>query len=212
MRLESKFINAVVEGNSHGRPRTDFKIMLVMHGLGDSMEPYETLTKELNLTGLNYLLLNAPEEYFTGLAWYLPGPDDPKAAIKRPVQLIINEINFLVEEGFDPRDIILCGFSQGGCMALSTAIQYHKVLGGVVALSPKTYPFMHNSITDAFNKTPLFIAHGEEDSVIPFIETKSWVSQLKDNHQVLQFESYSMAHEIDPIEIGHLREWLNEII
>lgn len=212
MRLKSKFIEAVTECQSKARPLTDFKVMLVMHGLGDSMGPYEELTKEINITGLNYLLLNAPEAYFTGFAWYPLGAKDPESALKNSVQLIINEINFLIDEGFSPSDIILCGFSQGGNMALSAALEYKKVIAGVVALSPRTYPFMLQKIEAPFLKTPLFIAHGEEDEVIPFLETKAWTDKLKEKHKSVRFESYQMGHEIDPTQVGHLREWLNELI
>ena len=212
MRLESEFIYARSEIDISNQPKTDFKVMLVMHGLGDSYEPYKVLTQEINVTHLHYLLLNDPEEYYSGLAWYQPAPKDPQAAVKNPVQLIVNEINFLIEEGFKKEDIILCGFSQGGCMALCAAEAFGETLGGVVALSPKTYPFMIDEAHDAFLKTPLFIAHGEQDPVIPFGQTKGWLSKITDKHQNLTWKEYRMGHEIDIDEIHDLRDWLNEVI
>lgn len=212
MRLESEFIYARSEIDISAQPKTDFKVMLVMHGLGDSLEPYRIFAQEVNVTNLHYLLLNAPEEYYSGLAWYQPAPEVPEDAVKNPVQLIVNEIKYLIEEGFKKEDILLCGFSQGGCMALAAAQAFGEALGGVIALSPKTYPFMIKNASEAFLKTPLFIAHGEQDPIIPFGQTKSWVAQLTDAHKALRWEEYRMGHEIEIDEIHDLREWLNEIL
>lgn len=212
MRLKSRFIKAKTEGNSSNINLTDFKVMIVMHGLGDSMEPYEMLTKEINVTGCSYLLLNAPQEYFTGYAWYQPSPEIPEEAVKSSVSLIINEINHLVEEGYKKEDIILCGFSQGGCMALTAAQTYGEKLGGVVALSPKTYPYMITNANEAFFKTPLFVAHGSLDSVIPFDQTRGDVEKLADKHRDLTWKEYPMAHEIEIEELQDLRTWLNEYL
>ncbi|MFT6070795.1 MAG: putative esterase [Bacteriovoracaceae bacterium] len=212
MKLQSELIYARSEIDISQQPKTDFKIMLVMHGLGDSLEPYKIFTQEVNVTNCHYLLLNAPEDYYGGFAWYQPGPAEPMQAIKNPVSLIVNEIKALISEGFKKEDILLCGFSQGGCMALAAAMAFGEKLGGVIALSPKTYPPMLENIPKSFLETPLFIAHGEEDSVIPFTDVKQWVENLSKHHDQVQFQSYSMAHEIDIDEIHDLRDWLNEYL
>ncbi len=210
MKLQSELIYARSEIDISQQPKTDFKIMLVMHGYGDSLVPYRIFTQEVNITNCHYLLLNAPLEYFGGYAWYHLPPEDPKESIAAPVKLILDEINFLLEEGFKKEDILLCGFSQGGCMALSAAMAFGEKLGGVIALSPKTYPFMLDDLTKSFLETPTFIAHGTEDSVIPFQDVNSWASNLLKSHSNLRFEKYSMGHEIDIDEIHDLRDWLNE--
>jgi phospholipase/carboxylesterase len=209
MRLESEFIYARSEIDISQQPKTDFKIMIVMHGLGDSLEPYKILTQEVNVTNCHYLLLNAPEEYYGGFAWYWPAPEDPKAMMVNPVTLILKEVQALIEEGFKKEDILLCGFSQGGCMALASAMAFGEKLGGVIALSPKTYPFMLDEVPTSFLKTPLFISHGTQDSVIPFTDVKNWSDKLEESHSDLSFQEYEMGHEIDIDEIHDLRDWLN---
>lgn len=212
MKLETELIYARSEIDISAQPKTDFKIMLVMHGLGDSLAAYRIFTQEVNITNCHYLLMNAPEEYYGGFAWYQPGPDNPREAIQSPVSLILNEINSLIEEGFKKEDILLCGFSQGGCMALAAAMAFAEKLGGVIALSPKTYPFMLEEIPQGFLETPLFLAHGKDDQVIDFDQTKTWFDELSKLHKELHFQEYSMAHEIDIDEIHDLRDWLNELL
>ena len=42
------------------------RLMVVLHGLGDSMDGYRWMPQELDLPWLNYLLVNAPDDYYGG--------------------------------------------------------------------------------------------------------------------------------------------------
>ena len=67
--------------------RDSKRLMVVLHGLGDSMEGYRWLPDELDFPWLNYLLVNAPDEYLPGYSWYdIEG--DPGIGIKRSYQLL----------------------------------------------------------------------------------------------------------------------------
>src|ERR1041385_281011 len=56
--LESEFIEA--------RERGSRRLLIALHGLGDSIEGYRWLPNALSLPWLNYLLVNAPDEYYGG--------------------------------------------------------------------------------------------------------------------------------------------------
>jgi len=58
------------------------RLMIVLHGLGDSMEGFRWLPSALGLPWLNYLLVNAPDPYFGGWAWY-DFAGDPRPGITR---------------------------------------------------------------------------------------------------------------------------------
>ena len=45
-------------------------LMVVLHGLGDSMEGYRWMPEAIGLPWLNYLLVNAPDDYHGGYSWY----------------------------------------------------------------------------------------------------------------------------------------------
>ena len=45
-------------------------LMMVLHGLGDSMEGYRWLHRTLENPKLNTLLVNAPDDYYGGFSWY----------------------------------------------------------------------------------------------------------------------------------------------
>ena len=44
--------------------------MVMLHGLGDSIAGYLWLPEAMQLPWLNYLLVNAPDEYFGGYSWF----------------------------------------------------------------------------------------------------------------------------------------------
>ena len=50
--------------------RESRRLMIVLHGLGDSMEGYRGLPQMLRSPWLNYLLVNAPDEYYGGYSWF----------------------------------------------------------------------------------------------------------------------------------------------
>ena len=46
------------------------RLLIALHGLGDSMEGYRDVPHWLQVPWLNYLLVNAPDPYYTGFSWY----------------------------------------------------------------------------------------------------------------------------------------------
>src|SRR5690606_33027145 len=50
--------------------RRSSHLMIVLHGKGDSLRPFREFHRELRLSKLNLLLLNAPRKYLSGYSWY----------------------------------------------------------------------------------------------------------------------------------------------
>ena len=46
------------------------RLFVVLHGLGDSLAGWRWLPGALDLPWLNYLLVNAPDEYYGGYSWF----------------------------------------------------------------------------------------------------------------------------------------------
>ena len=46
------------------------RLMVMLHGLGDSIEGYRWLPEAMALPWLNYLLVNAPDDYYGGYSWF----------------------------------------------------------------------------------------------------------------------------------------------
>jgi predicted esterase len=203
--LTKHFIPAVNKGMTSGD-----KLMIVLHGRGDTLHSYKVFSQELNVTGLNYLLLNAPFVESFGYTWY----DDSFSTEDLRYQKSMELLEGLLEEQaikWGLKNIFLFGFSQGGRMVLDLFVKKNAHLGGVVALSPRitAHPLSIEMSTKAA-ETPLFVAHGEQDPIIPILETRNNLKIISDQVKSCQFTSYPMGHEIDISEIQALRAWMNE--
>src|SRR6266568_3765549 len=94
------------------REKDSRRLLLMLHGLGDSIEGYRWMPEALDLPWLNYLLVNAPDEYYGGYSWYdFAGDNLP--GILRSRKLLFELLDEQVKAGFDAGQTVLGGFSQG---------------------------------------------------------------------------------------------------
>lgn len=206
--FESTFLPAAFAGPKHST-----KIMILMHGIGDHKGPYIDFAKELNLTGLDYLAINAPTPYLFGYSWYDLSPADPIIGIKKSVEKIEELFNELNESGYADEDILLAGFSQGGCIALHSFLALERKLAGVICLSPRIYlDRMQVEVEELHKQTPIFVAHGYQDQAISFQDVSSQIAQLKSKELEIEWHEHQMGHEIIIEEIVQLRDWINRQI
>ena len=79
-------MRAMLETEFYPAAQKDSKRLLIaLHGLGDSTAGYRWMPSALQLPWLNYLLVNAPDDYYGGYSWYdfagNPGPGIERSRI-----------------------------------------------------------------------------------------------------------------------------------
>ena len=120
--LQNELIPAQEKDSKH--------LMVVLHGLGDSMEGYRFLPDALQLPWLNYLLVNAPDEYYGGYSWYdIYTAPDP--GVERSRKALFDLLDAQREAGFPSEQTTVFGFSQGCLMTLEIACRYPHRLAGL---------------------------------------------------------------------------------
>src|ERR1044071_2637635 len=95
--------------------RTSRRLMVVLHGLGDSMDGYRWLPAALRLPWLNYLLVNAPDSYYGGYSWY-DYARNARPGVLRSRRMLFELLDHQCANGFPAEQTILFGFSQGSLM------------------------------------------------------------------------------------------------
>src|SRR5437660_10984667 len=116
------------------REKKSRRLLIMLHGLGDSMEGYRWLPEALDLPWLNYLLVNAPEEYYGGYSWYdFAGDIGPGVARSR--KLLFELLDVQRAKGFPTEQTVFGGFSQGCLMALEVGLRYPHRFAGIVGIS-----------------------------------------------------------------------------
>lgn len=100
-----------------------------------------------------------------------------------------------IDKGIDPSRIVLGGFSQGGAISLFTGITSPHKLGGIFGLS--CYLLLANKLKELSpegelpnQKTPFFIAHGQDDPVVQYQWGDMTRKHLKGLGFDVEFHSY----------------------
>ena len=109
-------------------------LMVVLHGLGDSMEGYRWMPEAIGLPWLNYLLVNAPDDYHGGYSWY-DFLDNPAPGVQRSRDALFELLDAQRENGHPPGRIFQFGFSQGCLMTMEVAMRYPHQLAGCIGIS-----------------------------------------------------------------------------
>lgn len=191
-------------------PPAPGKLLIVLHGRGDSMDGFTWLPQALALPGLSYLFLNAPDDYFGGYSWY-DLPPDQGPGILRSRRLLFDLLDDLVARGWDPDDLILFGFSQGCLVALDVAARYRRRLGGVCGISGYVY-FMDELADETLphaRELPWWVSAGSLDEVVPLAATSRGVEALKAAGLPIEWHVYPKGHTIDPVrELPEVRAWI----
>lgn len=198
--------------------------ILWLHGLGADGNDFAPLVPQLLQRGwpaLRFVFPHAPVRAVTvnaGMrmrAWYdISGFDLERREDETGVRQSIAEVEALIaregERGIAPQRIVLAGFSQGGVITLGTGLRRMRPLGGLVALSAYL-PLAANSIAESTldaRATPVFMAHGSLDPVVPEALGRSGRDALQALGMDVEWHSYPMAHQVCPAEIQALTAWL----
>ena len=115
-----------------------------------------------------------------------------------------------IANGTPAERIVLAGFSQGGVIALHLGTRINKKLAGIMALS--TYMCEPNTLaseaSDANKSTPILMAHGQQDNVVPVFMGNAAFKVLQENGYPVTWQDYPMQHSVCLEEINHISQWL----
>jgi len=198
--------------------------LVLMHGLGADGHDFESLVPELRLPAspsVRWVFPNAPVQPVTingghrMRAWFDIAALDRRATEDdHGIRLSAEAIGALVrrerERGIPADRIVLAGFSQGGAMALFTALRWPERLGGVVGLScylplAATLPAEAHPANAAL---PVFLAHGSLDPIVPPSLGEGSRDLLRSRGYDVEWHAYPMPHSVCAPEIDALRGWL----
>jgi len=196
-----------------------------LHGLGANGHDFIPVVEQLQLPNIRYILPHAPQQPvsinsgYVMPAWYdlfgleIDSPQD-EAGIRATQQSIEALIAQERQRGIAAERIILAGFSQGGAIALHTALRYPQRLAGVLALS--TYlplkPLLKTEKSVANAGLPIFIGHGTLDTVISLEVCQISASLLDQHGYTVEWHQYAMAHSVCMEEIDDIRDFLKRVL
>jgi len=173
------------------------RLMVVMHGLGDSIAGFRWLPRALELPWLNYLLVNAPDRYYQGFSWYDFG-GDPEPGIVRSRKLLFELLDEQRRKGFPSEQTMVSGFSQGCLMTWEAGLRYPHRLAGLVGISGYAHDEKRalQELSPVACEQRFLITHGTMDPMVPFDAVKQQVAVLKAAGLNIDWREFDKGHTI----------------
>lgn len=222
--LSSNYLPAIeLETGSHPT-----HTILWMHGLGADGNDFVPIIQELELppeTTIRFIFPHAPKQPVSinrGLvmrAWYdikdiNINHHEDEVGIRRSQQAVTALIERENQRGVPSTNIVLAGFSQGGVIALQAGLRHPHPLAGIMALSCYL-PLAHTLMREAHSaniSTPLFMAHGSDDPIVPLHLAKTSKQQLLEANYRVEWHEYPMAHSVCNEELDDISKWLRQVL
>ena len=186
------------------------QLLVVLHGLGDSMEGYRWMPQELRLPWLNYLLVNAPDDYFGGYSWYdIYG--EAESGVTRSRKLLFDLMDDLPRRGFEHASTAVFGFSQGCLMALEIGTRYPHQLAGLVGVSGYVHAAeqLVQELSPVAREQSFLQTHGAHDPLIPIEPVRQQVELLRKAGLRIEWHEFRKEHTIaGETELAVIRDFL----
>ena len=198
-----------------------------MHGLGADGWDFVPIVRELPLPegfAIRFLFPHArarPVTINNGhvmRAWYdIAMNDIARLPDEKGIRESQAEIERLIARerarGVPSERIVLAGFSQGGAMALHAGLRHAERLGGILALS--CYLVLEDSFdreaASANKLTPILMAHGTEDPIIPLQLAEASRTALENRGYRIDWHAYPMPHSVCGEEVVVIAEFLTDV-
>jgi phospholipase/carboxylesterase len=198
-----------------------------LHGLGADGYDFVDIVPALGLahTPTRFVFPHAPMRPVTinrGMvmrAWYDVRDDvgvrrEDEAGVRASQAAIEALIARERSRGVPAARIVLAGFSQGGAMALHTGLRHAERLAGILALSC-FLPLADHVAAEAAaanRDTPIFMAHGVHDPLIPPARARQAHAALTALGYRVEWRDYPMPHAVCDDEVRDVARWLGAVL
>jgi phospholipase/carboxylesterase len=202
--------------------------LIILHGLGADGNDFVPIAEELDLGAVGavrFVFPHAPTRPVTinggyeMRAWYdILGTDLARREDEPGLRASQAAVEALIARekarGVPASRIVLAGFSQGCAMTLLTGLRHGERLAGLVGLSGYL-PLASTLVaerSEANRNTPIFLAHGRSDPVVPLAGAVASRDALIALGHPVEWHEYPMQHSVCAQEIVDLNRWLLRVL
>ncbi|MCJ1313020.1 hypothetical protein MMC25_006696 [Agyrium rufum] len=178
-------------------------VLLILHGLGATNEPFHNLATQLSLPQTTCISLQGPTPLPFDLSGFHWGDDilfdqrtgamDVDPGFKKALDLVGEKViktGLISKCGFNAKNVFILGHGQGGMVGLATAAKLaldEKTLGGVISIGGPA----PSTMTTASRKvdTPVLVCGGQRSLHI----TATSVGRIKDLFKLAEYTKWQKA-------------------
>jgi phospholipase/carboxylesterase len=199
-----------------------------LHGLGADGHDFVPIVRELDLSGLPGIRFIFPHARtmpvtinngYVMRAWYdITGAELVRREDETGLRASQKEVEaFIAREkarGIPASRIILAGFSQGCAMTIQAGLRHPETLAGMICLSG--YVPLADKLpaerTQESLATPIFMAHGRHDNVVPFSRAQASHDLLVSLGYQVEWHEYTMQHSVCLEEVQDLSTFFRKVL
>lgn len=187
--------------------------VIFIHGRGASANSILPLSRDLDAADFH---LVAPQA--NGNTWYpysfLMPTEKNEPGLSSGLQAIADIITDLESKGVSKEQIILCGFSQGACLASEYVARHPARYGGLIAFSGGLIGDSVNAdnYNGSLKNTPFFIGCSDIDSHIPVERVHDTAEIMEKLGAAVTKKVYpGMGHTIIADEVEHAKKIIEAV-
>ena len=211
-------------GSWHGMQQSAKVAVCWLHGLGASADDFKSVVDFLAVKldfEADWYLPQAPNIAVTingGMvmpAWYdiyslTDFSQQDLAGMNASAAKLSLWFQQQIQKGISPNNIIFVGFSQGGALALYSALSGAIKAGNILGLSTYLPAVEYLSGIDVFNGFRLKLMHGKQDEVITAATAVACANKLSTLlARKIEVEWFDMGHSLSEQQLQSIVRWFN---
>lgn len=191
-------------------------LVLLLHGAGGDETSLLPLARRLP-AHVHRVLLRAPRRMARGGHYWYPvrfGQHDTEVNLQQVEAARRRLLAFLgeLEQGcrFDPRQLYLVGFSQGGALASTLALSSPGRVRGLAMLGSRLLSHLEPTpdLAPALATLQVFMGHGRQDEVLRLVHAERAAAALRAAGAPVSWRLYEAGHELALPMVEDAAAWL----
>lgn len=185
--------------NYHQESESPRIAVIGLHGWTGSEHSMVPVARAMRIQSAKWYIPRAPYKASAGQGhtWFSGSPEKGWK-VKKTFNLLDTLIKQVMNDGFDPDNIILLGFSMGGSLSLRYGLGMQCQLRGIIPVAAwvREPDELINSASMESKQTPILMIHGKDDSVVDHKKSITVAAEMKNNGFSIHLEIVNGGHII----------------
>jgi len=182
-----------------------------LHGWTGTEHSMVPVARAMRIQSAKWYIPRAPYKASAGQGhtWFSGSPEKGWK-VKKTFNLLDALIKQVMNDGFDPDNIILLGFSMGGSLSLRYGLGMQCQLRGIIPVAAwvREPEELINSASMESKHTPILMIHGKDDSVVDHKKSITVAAEMKKNGFSIHLEIVSGGHIIGVYATNLIKQFI----
>ena len=197
--------------NYHQESESPRIAVIGLHGWTGTEHSMVPVARAMRIQSAKWYIPRAPYKASAGQGhtWFSGSPEKGWK-VKKTFNLLDTLIKQVMNDGFDPDNIILLGFSMGGSLSLRYGLGMQCQLRGIIPVAAwvREPEELINSASMESKHTPILMIHGKDDSVVDHKKSITVAAEMKNNGFSIHLEIVSGGHIISVYATNLIKQFI----